>query len=210
MSKTSKEIDAVQWLYRLHSQTIKGLRERRIHKLIDWNYVLIPMNRKKESDRTTSYFLRAVSNTQATKINIFFIRSAEWRNVFKMNENKQVGVFLVVLLESLMTYNCWYIARAHNFRTHDRCFQSPVLWVTARRARLLAPDSRAEKLSKFFKVQTTWADSDFQGVFCTRQPRPTSRLGVFQSPPAVPTTCPAVLLHDSEVHTENPDFNFIR
>ena len=33
-------------------QNFNRLKGMNLYKLIDWNYVLIPMNRKKESDRT--------------------------------------------------------------------------------------------------------------------------------------------------------------
>ena len=41
-----------------------------IYKLIDWNYVLIRMNRKKESDRTKAFTLRAWANTQQQVDNV--------------------------------------------------------------------------------------------------------------------------------------------
>jgi len=51
-------------------QNLKRLKGMNLCKLIDWNYVLIRMNRKKESDRTKAFTLRAWSNTQQQVDNV--------------------------------------------------------------------------------------------------------------------------------------------
>ena len=51
--------------------TSKELKGMNIYKLIDWNYVLIPMNRKKESDRTKASLLELCTILKQTNNNTF-------------------------------------------------------------------------------------------------------------------------------------------
>jgi hypothetical protein len=56
--------------HRTH-QNLNRLKGMNLYKLIDWNYVLIPMNRKKESDRTKASILELGTILQHTTPSFF-------------------------------------------------------------------------------------------------------------------------------------------